>query len=48
MTFIEFGTQECQFCLKVASSRDGAREFFPYSPVNNALSPFRADARETV
>ena len=35
-------------CPKVACSRDGAREFFCYSPVNNALSPSRADARETV
>ena len=33
---------------KVACSRDGARYFFCYSPVNNALSPLRADAKETV
>ena len=32
---------------KVACSRDGARDFF-YSLVNNALSPSRADAKETV
>ena len=25
---IEFGTQQCQFCPKVASLRDGARDFF--------------------
>ena len=31
-------------CPKVACSRDGARD----SPVNNALSLSRADARETV
>ena len=37
-TFAVFG------CPKVACSRDGAR----YSPVNNALSTSRADARETV
>ena len=48
MTLIEFGTQQCQFCVKVTSSRDGARDFFRYSPVNNALSPSHADARETV
>ena len=43
-TFAIFG------CRKVACSRDGGREqiFFCYSPVNNALSPSRADARETV
>ena len=35
-------------CPKVACSRDGARDFFCYSPVNNALSPLRTDARETV
>ena len=40
--------QQCQFCPKVASSRDGSRDFFRYSPVNNAFSPSRADARETV
>ena len=40
-TFAVFG------CLKIACSRDGARDFF-YSPVNNALSPSGADARETV
>ena len=45
---VKFGTQQCQFCPKVASSHDGARDFFRYSPVNNALSPSRADARETV
>ena len=44
MMLIEFGTQQCQFCPKVASLRDGARDFFHYSPVNNALSPSRADA----
>ena len=48
MTIIEFGTQHCQCCPKVASSRDGAHDFFRYSPMNNALSPSRADARETV
>ena len=49
MTLIESGPQQCQFCAKlVASSRDGACDFFRYSPVNNALSPSRADARETV
>ena len=37
-TFAVFG------CLKVACSRDGTRDFFSYSPVNNALSPSRADA----
>ena len=41
-TFVVFG------CPKVACSRDGARDFFCYSPVDNALSPSRADARETV
>ena len=41
-TFAVFG------CPKVACSRDGASDFFCYSPVNNALSPSRADARETV
>ena len=41
-TFAVFG------CSKVPCSRDGARDFFCYSPVNNALSPPRADARETV
>ena len=38
-------------CPKVACCRDSARDardFFCYSPVNNALSPSRADARETV
>ena len=44
MTLIEFGTQQCQFCPKVAASRDGACDFFRYSPVNNALSPSRAVA----
>ena len=34
-------------CPKFACSRD-ARDFVCYSPVNNALFPFRADARETV
>ena len=34
-------------CPKIACSRDGARDFC-YSPVNNALSPSRADANETV
>ena len=34
-------------CPKVACFRDGSRDFF-YSPVNNTLSPSRADARETV
>ena len=48
MTLIEFGTQQCQFCPTVVSSHDGACDFFHYSPVNNALSPSRADARETV
>ena len=48
MTSIEFGTQQCQFFPKVASSRDGACDFFRYSPVYNALSPTRADAKETV
>ena len=38
-TFAVFG------CPKVACSRDGARDFFCYSLVNNALSPSRADAR---
>ena len=33
---------------KVACSLDGARDFFRYSPANNALSLSRADARETV
>ena len=33
-TFAVFG---CPCC------RDGARDFFCYSPVNNALSPSRAD-----
>ena len=32
-TFAVFG------CPKVACSCDGARDFFRYSPVNNALSP---------
>ena len=32
-TFAVFG------CPKVACSRDGARDSFYYSPVNNALSP---------
>ena len=41
-TFAVFG------CPKVACSRDGARDFFCDSPVNNALSPSRADANETV
>ena len=41
-TFAVFG------CPKVAYSRDGARDFVCYSPVNNALSPSRADERETV
>ena len=42
-TFAVFG------CPKVACPRDGARDFFfVNSPVNNALSPSRADARETV
>ena len=41
-TFAVFG------CPKVACSRDGARDSFCYSPVNNALSPSRADARKTV
>ena len=35
-------------CPKVACSRDSARDFFGYSPVNNALSHSSADARETV
>ena len=48
MTLIEFGTQQCQFCPKVASSRDGACDFFRYSSVNNAWPPSRAAARETV
>ena len=34
-------------CPKVACSNDGAGDFC-YSPVNNALSLLRADARETV
>ena len=34
-TFAVFG------CPKVACSSDGARDFFCYSPVNNALSPSR-------
>ena len=29
-------------CPKVACFRDGARDVFCYSPVNNALSPSRA------
>ena len=33
---------------KVACSGDLARDLFCYSPVNNALSSSRADARETV
>ena len=42
-TFAVFG------CPKIACSRDGARDFFViHAPVNNALSPSRADARETV
>ena len=42
-TFAVFG------CPKVACSCDGARDFFTgYSPVNNELSPSRADARDTV
>ena len=41
-TFAVFG------CPKVACSRDGSRDFFCYQPVNIALSPSRADARETV
>ena len=36
-TFAVFG------CPKVACCRDGARDFFCYSPVNNALSPSRAE-----
>ena len=39
-TFAVFG------CPTFACSRDGARDFFCYSPVNNALSPSRADACE--
>ena len=35
-------------CPKVACSRDGARDSFCYLRVDNALSPSRADARETV
>ena len=35
-------------CPKVACSRDDAHDFVSYSPVNNALSPSRADERETV
>ena len=31
-------------CPKVACSRDGARDLFCYSPVNNALSSSRHDA----
>ena len=45
-TFAGFG--EGFGCPKVACSRDCARGFFCYSPVNNALSPSRTDARETV
>ena len=41
-TFAVFG------CPKVACSRDGARDFFCYSQVNNVLSPLHADVRETV
>ena len=41
-TFAVFG------CPKVACSCDGARDFFLLFTVNNALSPSRADARETV
>ena len=41
-TFAVFG------CPKVPCSRDGARDYFCYSPVNNAFSPLCADARETV
>ena len=33
MTLIDFGTQQCQFCPKVASSRDGARDFFRCLPL---------------
>ena len=35
-------------CPKVACFRDGARDFFCYLPVSNALSSLRADTRETV
>ena len=41
------GFREGFGCPKVACSRDCARDFFCYSTVNNALSPSRADARET-
>ena len=41
-TFVVFG------CPKVTCSRDGTHDFFCYSPVNNVLSPSRADVRETV
>ena len=30
-------------CPKVACSRDGARDFFCYSPVNNVLSSCKGD-----
>ena len=39
MTLIEFGTQQCQFCPKVASSRDGARDFSRCSPANKGCFP---------
>ena len=48
MTLNLIGTQKCQFCPKVASSRYGACDFFCYSPVNNALFPSRADTRDTI
>ena len=41
-TFVVFS------CPKVDCSCDSARDFFCYSLVNNALSPLRTDARETV
>ena len=45
MTLIEFGTQQCQFCPKVVSSRDGAHDFFHFSPVNKGGFPFSAKCR---